>query len=177
MRTKIYANIAFLIAANFFCWQAFALNSKSFRFCTNHNFKVTPFRIDLYDIYFCNNEAQKLSYPNIWDKQFALVINYNKNISKQRLVEASIQQIKKHNQLTETDSQNIVKKLSEIFPEVKKGDQISAAYFQGIITLEHNQKRIGIISEPIFTKQFINIWLNPQNEFKEMRFDLVNYEK
>ncbi len=177
MKLKICANIVFLIVANFFCSQAIALNFKGFRFCSHHDFKVTPFKIDLYDIYFCNNEVRKLSYSNIWDKQFALVIDYNKNISKQRLVDASIEQIKKHNQITEIDSKNIVRKLSEIFPEVKKGDQISAIYFKGVITLEHNQKRIGIISDSIFAKQFINIWLNPQNEFQEMRFDLLNYEK
>lgn len=169
--------IALLITFIFFHLPAYALHPKGFNFCTHHNFQVTPLKINLYDIYFCNNKTPKAFYQNIWGEQFALVIDYNKNISKQRLVDASIEQIKKHNQITESDAQNIVKKLSEIFPEVKKGDQISALYFEGVVTLEHNKKRIGIIADKTFAKQFVNIWLKPENEFKKMRLDLLNYEK
>jgi len=169
--------ILLLITLTFFYTPAYALQPQGFNFCTHHNFQVTPLKINLYDIYLCNDKTPKPFYQNIWGEQFALVIDYNKNISKQRLVDASIEQIKKHNQIDEVEAQNIVKKLSEIFPEVKKGDQISALYFKGLVTLEHNQKRIGIISDATFAKQFVNIWLSPQNDFKKMRLDLLNYEK
>lgn len=177
MKQKIYLKITFLIILAFFQTTAHALESKSFKFCTHHNFAVTFLQINLYDISLCNNQSPKSNYRDIWNEQFALIIHYNKNISKQRLVEASIEQIKKHNQISESEAQNIVTKLSEIFPEVKKNDEISALYFKGMVTLEHNQKRIGIISGKTFAKQFMNIWLEPKNEFQKMRFDLLNYEK
>lgn len=155
--------------------KSYALENKDFKFCTHHNFTVTPLKINLYDIDLCNDEIQKLSYQNIWDKRFALVIKYNKDIAKKRLVGASIDEIKKYNQISAADQEKITKELAQIFPEVKKGDTISALYSKGQVTLEYNNKNIGAISDKIFAKQFISIWLNPKNEFTKMRFDLLEY--
>jgi len=157
--------------------KSYALENKDFKFCTHHNFTVTPLKINLYDIDLCNDEIQKLSYQNIWDKRFALVIKYNKDIAKKRLVGASIDEIKKYNQISAADQEKIIKKLSQIFPEVKKGDMISALYEKGQVTLEYNNKNIGTISDKIFAKQFISIWLNPKNEFAKMRLDLLGYDQ
>lgn len=145
------------------------------KFCQLSELKFSIFKIKIYDISLCNNERDKLFYKNIYQKDFVISIKYNINISAKKLTETSIEEIKKHNQISKNEEEFIEKSLNQIFPNVKKGDVISAIYQDKKIYFKHNSKEIGQIYDSNFAKKFLDIWLHEKSEYKEMREKLVNY--
>jgi hypothetical protein len=143
------------------------------RFCNHYNFKAPVIKINIYDIDLCNDQKPKLSYAELWQNPFTIIIKYNRNIKKEQLVSNSVKEIKKYNKIDAFEEKNIEKKLTELFPNIAKDDVISAFYNKDTINFKYNEKEIGNIYDAKLAREFINIWLNPKNEFNEMRNALL----
>jgi hypothetical protein len=153
--------------------QAFEPVIKSYKFCNYYEFKFAFLKI--YDVFLCNNQTKNPDLKNLYSQDFALVIKYSQNIKSQKLVETSIDEIKKTNQLNDTTKQNYAKKLTQIFPNVKTNDIIIASYqassCQTVFTL--NNKKTGEILECDFSQKFLNIWLGQKVSYPKMRDALL----
>jgi len=145
------------------------------KFCQLSDLEFSIFKIKIYDISLCNNEKQKLPYQNIYQKDFVISIKYDINISSKKLTKTSIEEIKKHYQISQNEENFIEESLNKIFPNVKKGDIILANYQNKKIYFKHNGREIGQINDENFAKKFLDIWLHSESEYKEMREKLVNY--
>jgi len=134
----------------------------------DHNLKV--FGLKIYFIELFSDEA-KFSYEN----NLAIVINYQRNFQKNRLVERSIQEISKLNNIQDkTLLDDYEKKLNEIFSDVKKGDR-KTAYFNPKkgLKLYFNGQLVGEINDLVFAKRFMDIWLNSDSAYPQMTKDIT----
>ena len=130
------------------------------------------FLFKLYDISLWG-EKEKFSY----DQKLAIYIEYNMNFDKDELIETSVEEIARINNLKEENLGNYKTKLQQIFVDVKKGDTKTAIFDpKNGLKLFHNNKLKGQIKDLIFAKRFIDIWLNKNTRFKTARNKLVNYE-
>ncbi|MDD2947424.1 MAG: chalcone isomerase family protein [Rugosibacter sp.] len=126
----------------------------------------------------------RLYHASLWtptgtwapNQPFALELRYARDIAAHRLVDTSLDEIKRlHvNALDEALQQRWSKHLQLIFPDVKAGDVIigislpdqGAAFF-------HQNRLIGQINEPEFAEKFFAIWLSPETREPRLRRQLL----
>lgn len=66
------------------------------------------------------------------------------------------------------------KKLVEVFPNVKKGDALSALYQPGMnLQFFHNGKPLATITDLDLARSFMGIWLDPKTSEPAMRKKLI----
>lgn len=150
---------------------AYALDVKDF-----DNLKLigkTPLKfigIKLYDIE-VRAQGEKFSY----DQKFIIKIDYVKNFSKEELVDTSISEIARINDLDEDEVDKEYRGyFEELFVDVKKGDEKIAFYDPKFgLKLFYNGKLIGAVKDVVFAKRFVDIWLSDKARFKKVRDRLV----
>lgn len=118
------------------------------------------------------------SDKNIYSSKnnLAIVINYQRNFSKKILVDRSIVEIKRTNIIDDKETLSSYEKtLNEIYSDVKIGDRKTAYYNpQKGVKLYFNGQKIGEITDPVFAKRFMGIWLNPDSSYPKMTKSLTN---
>lgn len=134
--------------------------------------EVRFFGFKLYDITLFG-EKEKFSY----NQKLAIHIKYDKNFSKKELVETSIDEISRINNLDKNNLASYKDNLERIFVDIKKGDEKTAFYDPNSgLTLFYNHKISGKINDKVFAKRFMDIWLSENAMFKKDRNKLVNAE-
>ena len=124
----------------------------------------------LYDIEL-RGESSEFSY----DQKLAIRIIYNKNFSKEELINTSIDEICRINSLKKEDVEMIYRKnFAKLFVDVKKGDT-KIAIFNPKFVLEfyYNDQLTGKINDVVFARRFIDIWLSDKARFKKVRDILI----
>ena len=129
----------------------------------SYNLKVWGFNV--YNIQLLS-ETKKFSYQN----KFAIVINYQRDFAKNNLIEKSIEEIARINEIKDLNLLKIYKnKLEEIFLDVKKGDRKTAFFDpKNGVKLYFNGKFVGEIKDLIFAKRFVDIWLSDKSSYPQM---------
>jgi hypothetical protein len=131
---------------------------------------ISFFGIKFYDIEL-SGERSQFSY----NQKLLIKIIYNKNFSKEELINASIDEICRINSLERKDIETVYsERFEKLFVDVKKGDEKVAIYDPKFgLALYYNGKLNGKIKDTIFAKRFIDIWLSDKARFKDARNSLV----
>jgi hypothetical protein len=125
-----------------------------------------------FKIYDIELRGQKPSFS--YDQKLAIKIIYDKNFSKKELIETSIDEISRINNIDKQSLEHYRPKLDSIFVDVIKGDRKIAIYDPNFgLELFHNEKLTGKINDRVFAKRFIDIWLSDNAKFSEMRNKLI----
>ena len=120
----------------------------------------------------------RLYAPNgNWEstKPMALELNYLREISKEDIVEITIEEIIDLGFTDKSIISNWTDELLQIFPNVDDGTQIT-----GIKTKENKtlfflgKKEIGSIDHADFSKYFFDIWLHENSKVPKLRAKLLN---
>jgi len=129
----------------------------------SYNLKVWGFNV--YNIQLLS-ETKKFSYQN----KSALVINYQRDFAKKDLIQKSLEEISRINNINdEALLKNYQNKLEEIFFEVKKGDRKTAFFDpKNGFKLYFNGKFAGAINDLVFAKRFFDIWLSDKSSYPKM---------
>jgi hypothetical protein len=133
-----------------------------------HNLKVWGLKI--YKIELLSQE-KNFSYKN----KLAIIINYQRDFTKDNLIKRSIEEISRANEIKdEILLKKYQNKLEEIFFNVKKGDRKTAFFDPKIgVKLYFNGKYTGAIEDLIFAKRFMDIWLGERSSFPQMTKDIL----
>lgn len=133
-----------------------------------HNLTVWGFKV--YNIQLLS-QTKKFSYQN----KFAIVINYQRDFAKNNLIEKSIEEIARINEIKDLGLLKIYQnKLEEIFFDVKKGDRKTAFFDpKNGVKLYFNGKFVGEIKDLIFAKRFVDIWLSDKSSYPQMTMDIL----
>ncbi len=123
-----------------------------------------------FHIYEISTIAQDLK--NYRDK-FAICIKYNRNFSKEELVEASIDEILRIKEIDENKAKIYRKYLNKIFTDVKIGDRKTAIIDKNGLQLYHNSVLIDSVKDADFALDFADIWLHEKAKYKKMRNELL----
>lgn len=103
-----------------------------------------------------------------------LHITYLRSIKHEALVKQTQKQWQHMDLEASLPTKQWLKQLNQLWPNVKKDDCIAfevGKNRQGIFYL--GQKRLGVITEPQFSKVFLAIWLSPQTEYPKQRQQLL----
>ncbi|MDI1226803.1 MAG: chalcone isomerase family protein [bacterium] len=107
-------------------------------------------------------------------KPFALRLKYGMDFKGKNLAERSVDEMNDQSQLTPGQEKGYYKQLAILFPDVKKGDTITAIYLPAKGTrLYHNGAYKGSITDTAFSKRFIGIWMSEKTSEPKMRKQLI----
>lgn len=107
---------------------------------------------------------------------FALELTYARAISRERLVKASIEEIRRlsGSRYTEAQYSQWQTLLENTFRDVVEGDQLAGVYLPGVGVRFYNRTQLlAQISDPEFAQAFFNIWLDPQSRDAQLRKHLL----
>ena len=143
----------------------------AYRFCSFH--QLTYFWFDIYDAYLCANNLAEFAPVKIYQQRFSLLLQYQRDFSKQQLIDSSIEEIQRYYSITVREQQIYRRLLDSFYVDVAEGDIIEAR-FQPPHSLEllHNGNSIGTIEQAQFVRHFLDIWLFPQHRFADFSSDL-----
>ncbi|MFZ4540199.1 MAG: chalcone isomerase family protein [Rickettsiales bacterium] len=121
-------------------------------------------------------DASFWSDTNSWQKApYALSITYAMDFSAKDLSERTLSEMQRVSDAPEANLRSYAAKLSNLWPDVKEGDRITAlARVDGSTLFFHNGRQLGAIADNIFTSAFFGIWLSPKTSEPTMRKQLLN---
>lgn len=110
------------------------------------------------------------------DKPFALELTYHRSISREDLVDASIDEIKRTSGAQVTDVQLTTwrAQMERSFVDVKEGTKIVGVSLPGREARFYvGNKLHHVIADPVFAKAFFDIWLAPDTRNSDLRNKLL----
>ncbi|WP_222611092.1 chalcone isomerase family protein [Undibacterium nitidum] len=114
------------------------------------------------------------------DDDFALELTYHKNISRDRFVDASIDEIKRlqGSKLTPEQLQLWRSYMQKSFVDVKPGDQlIGVKLAKRGCRFYSREKLISEINDEAFAQAFFSIWLDPRSKDQDLRARILGKAK
>ncbi len=165
---KKFIFIFFLFSANAFSKDIYLSEFSNPKTLGAYNLKLWGF--DIYNIkLITENNFDKNSYR----QKFAINIKYQRNFSKQELIDASIDEIKRIDKIS-PNQENLYRKYFDIiFVDVKKGDEKTAFIDKKGLKLYYNQTLQGEVANPNFALSFADIWLSENAKYEKMRNKLL----
>jgi hypothetical protein len=127
------------------------------------------------DIYSAKLWAEK---KEVYQGRLLLELTYKKDFDGNDILKQTkneLEHAKHPNELITS----LIKELKGVFPNVKAGDRILAAYTpQGKVTLLLNDnKTLGELTNKKHSQAFLDIWLGPNSSSQDHRLALLGEEK
>ena|SRR6056300_461452 len=123
--------------------------------------------LDIYEatLYTTDGKFEPQRYP------LALAINYQRSIDAADLIKTTADEWRR---LQVTYSKNWLSQLTELWPDVKKGDNLTMrAESPHKAKFYFNGSPIGTIDEKGFAEAFLAIWLSPDTRDQKLRAQLI----
>ena len=111
----------------------------------------------------------------------ALRIQYQRDISRTQLLEATLDQWEKMGVDKETRNQWIAR-LYDVFPDIEEGQQLiyvsdgASGYFY-YLTDEKPLQAVGRINDKALNDGFLGIWLAPNSQYPKLRAQLIGMNR
>lgn len=110
------------------------------------------------------------------DGKFALELTYHKNISRERFVDTSLDEITRlyAEQVSPAQLQRWKQLMQQAFTDVKKGDQLIGVHLPGLGCRFYNsEKMLAEIKDPAFARAFFGIWFDTRSKDRQLRKNLL----
>lgn len=110
------------------------------------------------------------------DKPFALELTYHRDITRDELVEASVDEIKRTSPVPVSQEQisQWQAQMAQAFVDVQAGSKITGVYLPGREARFYvGEKLQHVVQDPQFAKAFFDIWLSPKTRNPELREQLL----
>jgi len=107
---------------------------------------------------------------------FALELTYARHITSARLVQTSIDEIRRLSgqRYTEQQYRRLQDVLEHTFTDVKEGDQLIAVFLPGQGCRFYSRSQLlAQVSDPDFAQAFFSIWLDPRSQDAQLRKHLT----
>ncbi len=133
--------------------------------------------LDVYEAkLFYKRSQDKLNSQNLYSKSILLELEYFMDLDGKDIASQSVKEIASQTDIDTERKNYYLNVFEKIFPNVKKGDRISAHYEpkSGIMFYLNDLKLIGKIKDSKESKEFLNIWLGDKTSDPEFREKLFN---
>ena len=110
------------------------------------------------------------------DSPFALELTYRRSISRETLVDTSLDEIRRINgEPLDSEQQSVwTKQMSQAFVDVKDGTRITGVFLPGEGCRFYVDGELQhVIDDPEFARAFFSIWLDPQTRSPKLRAALL----
>ncbi len=106
---------------------------------------------------------------------FALELSYLRSFEGLAIAKRSLDEMHKVGNISERQEKDWLKAMSEIFPNVRKGDRLVGVYKPNEgAEFWFQQRRLGVVMDPQFAKLFFGIWLHEATSAPAIRQAWVN---
>lgn len=136
------------------------------------NSKFTWFGLHVYDAQLWSsvtgNQFDYKVHPS-W-----LELKYGRDFAGADIAEQSREEMEKIGGASEDKLKAWEKRLGEIFPNIKKGDTLSAMYLPGkVMQFFHNGKPLAAVNDMELARSFMGIWLDAKTSEPDLRKKLI----
>ncbi len=115
---------------------------------------------------------------NFFEHQHALKLTYARTLYGKLIAERSEQEISKLGIGDEKKRKVWLEQMTKLFPDVNKGDSLSALYTPGKgLKFLRNDAPLGDIADPEFARAFMAIWFAPGTSEPGLRKQLAGMDK
>ncbi|MCW8329361.1 chalcone isomerase family protein [Photobacterium sp. SDRW27] len=104
--------------------------------------------------------------------ELALVIKYQRDIAREDLLEATGEQWE-HLGVPADKRRLWLAHLSQIWPDVKKGDRLIFVIKNGDGVFYQDNTKIGVMKDSEMSNAFLHIWLSPDTSYPHIRRQLI----
>lgn len=114
--------------------------------------------------------------PVDFSQPFALELTYRRSISRETLVDTSLDEIRRINgEPLDSEQQSVwTKQMSQAFVDVKDGRRITGVFLPGEGCRFYVDGELQhVIDDPEFARAFFSIWLDPQTRSPKLRAALL----
>ena len=122
---------------------------------------------DIYDSALFSHNGEYLS-----DSPYLFEIKYLRDISRDDLIDRTIEQWQ-HLGIEKETYQPFVVELENIWPNIRKGDELAMWTDGNATAFYFNQAFKGQITDPAFSQLFASIWLSPKTSQPKLRKQLL----
>ncbi len=140
--------------------------------------KLTWFIFDIYTSRLKTPDGEYKLSGDISPHPFALEINYQRDISKQQLLDVTDEQWQKLG-FTDSYRRQWISNLNTLFPEIKKGDELTYLTDGKVGQLIYRQagksvdQTLGYVRDEKLNDAFLSIWLSPNTAYPKLRKQLI----
>lgn len=140
--------------------------------------QLTWFIFDIYQSRLKAPDGKFIVNGDVSPHPLALEINYQRDISKQQLLDVTDEQWAKLG-FTESYRKSWINELNRMFPDIKKGDELTYLTDGKTGQLLYRQagiaqiKTVGFVQDERMNDAFLSIWLSPNTEFPKLRKQLI----
>jgi hypothetical protein len=136
------------------------------------NSKFTWFGLHVYDAQLwssvAGNQFDYKQHPS-W-----LELKYGRDFEGSDIAEQSREEMEKIGGSSEEKLKAWEKKLAEVFPNIKKGDTLSALFLPGkAMQFFHNGKPLAVMNDMELARSFMGIWLDSKTSEPDLRRKLI----
>ena len=130
--------------------------------------------IDVYKAHLFVTESIKLDQDH-YKQPLLLELEYFMSLDGKEIAKQSVKEIDSQVRLEESEKSRYQKDFEKIFPDVKKGDRISALFKpeEGVKFYLNSSSLIGEIKNSKDSKRFIDIWLGQKTSDPAFRKELL----
>lgn len=108
------------------------------------------------------------------EQTFALELSYLRNFKGPDIAERSIDEMRDLETITPAQVEPWLAAMSQLFPDVKKGDRITGVHRPGRGAVFYlNDRLLGEVADERFSRLFFGIWLSPKTSQPAMRDTLL----
>lgn len=131
---------------------------------------------DLYQARLATSDGRFRSYQQ--NKPVLLELTYQRDISRDDFVEATLDQWQKQQGAVLPRHQIWAEQLTRLWRDVKKGDQLACLYrADGLVEFSYNGQSLGVVEDPAFGAEFLDIWLGEKTTAPKLRQALLGRNK
>ncbi|MDF2152489.1 chalcone isomerase family protein [Vibrio sp. CAU 1672] len=140
--------------------------------------QLTWFIFDIYKSRLKTPDGQYTVSSDVSPHPFALEINYQRDISKEQLLDVTDEQWQKLG-FTQPYRRQWISELNTMLPNIKKGDELTYLTDGKTGQLIYRQagrvphQTVGYVKDERLNDAFLSIWLSPQTEFPKLRKQLI----
>ncbi|CAM2973412.1 chalcone isomerase family protein [Vibrio mytili] len=140
--------------------------------------QLTWFIFDVYSSRLKSPNGQYMVSDDVSPHPFALEIRYQRDISKQQLLEVTEEQWQKLG-FDQVSRSNWISELNKMFVDVRKGDELTYLTDGKTGQLIYRQAndatyyKRGVVSDESMNDAFLSIWLSPRTEYPLLRKQLI----
>lgn len=140
--------------------------------------KLTWFIFDIYESRLRAPEGKYLVNDDVSPHPFALEIYYQRDATKQQLLEITDEQWQKLG-IKQSLRQQWLSQLNTMFPNIKKGDKLAYVTDGKSGQLLYRPagsaslQTMGLVKDENLNDAFLSIWLSPNTEYPQLRKQLI----
>ncbi|WP_319536707.1 chalcone isomerase family protein [uncultured Vibrio sp.] len=140
--------------------------------------KLTWFIFDIYESRLRAPEGRYQVSGDVSPHPFALEIYYQRDITKQQLLEVTDEQWQKLG-VNQQRRQQWLSELNKMYPNINRGDELTyvtdgkAGHLVYRRAGDTASRTVGFVEDEGLNDAFLSIWLSPKTEFPKLRKQLI----